>query len=607
MSQHTYISILLLCLFNRFKAQTGAGCPVMTPCEEPGQIRYDAVYVQSRFVGGCNCACPMAVYDPSSPEYCAPPNQVNYDWSTFEGDCSCQQVTTAPPNNPGPGTPPQLPPRPVNPGTINGIPITAGAAVEILCEGPGNCECPPGTQGTCTINCEGKDACKDGVVECNNDGFDCSVFFGEFAGSSVTIEGPIGSPLTVTCFGDKSCEGSTAINAFDSTDLTVDCFGAEACKGNIRLNFGYGVGLLKCTGEPDACQGAMINLPHNADITPGAGFSCRGLFCPPDAPAAFLNMFGDHEVTCDTAGDCACPPGLQGTCTINCIGEVDACKDGIIECNNDGYDCIVNCMSYEGCGGAASIMGPAGSPLTVNCIGDKSCEGAFTVNGEMGTDLTAVCQGPEACKGNAIFNFGNGKGAVFCPGSSPDTCLGAAFNLHPESPTGPGIGFSCTGNACPADAPASFQNPGRIGRPNRPGPGFQTLPPRPRPTNNNPATLPPRPVNPVQTLPSGPAPPVATAPVTPVVTAPAGPTYPAGAEWCCQTSIANFVPWQGRCWGHTDRASCNAEANSRCAWDPTNCSPSAPACVVRGEVCVNNADCCSTVCASDSGNRLTCR
>merc|ERR1712154_456700 len=113
-----------------------------------------------------------------------------------------------------------------------------------------------GTQGTCTINCEGKDACKDGVVECNNDGFDCFVYFGEFAGSSVTIQGPIDSALEVTCFGDKSCEGSTSINAFDSTDLTVDCFGAEACKGNIQLNFGYGVGTLKCTGEPDACQGA---------------------------------------------------------------------------------------------------------------------------------------------------------------------------------------------------------------------------------------------------------------------------------------------------------------------------------------------------------------
>jgi hypothetical protein len=31
--------------------------------------------------------------------------------------------------------------------------------------------------------------------------------------------------------------------------------------------------------------------------------------------------------------------------------------------------------------------------------------------------------------------------------------------------------------------------------------------------------------------------------------------------------------------------------------------------VVRGEVCLNNADCCSTVCATDSGNSaiLTCR
>lgn len=141
----------------------------------------------------------------------------------------------------------------------------------------------------------------------------------------------------------------------------------------------------------------------------------------------------------------------------SCEGDTDSCKDGLIECNNDGFDCIVNCISQESCGGSAYIRGPIGGKLIVNCIGEKACEGSTIFNGEAGTDLTVVCQGVEACKGGAQFIFGSGKGLVFCNGS-PDTCLDAVFTFPADAMTRPGVSFSCNGDFCPPDSPQPFSN-----------------------------------------------------------------------------------------------------------------------------------------------------
>jgi len=385
---------------------------------------------------------------------------------------------------------------------------------------------------------------------------------------------------------------------------------------------------LNCNGDPDSCQGVVINLPSNAYDIQGMAFQCNGLFCPSYAPPAFSNMVGAAEMFCSGPGSCSCPQGLRDTCTLNCAGAPggDACKDGLIECNNDGFDCIVNCMDFESCAGATSIMGPAGGALTVQCLGDKSCEGSFAVNGEMGTDLTAVCQGPEACKGSAQFNFGSARGAVWCNGGV-DTCLGATFNLPANADQMRGFSFSCQGPYCPADAPAPFSNvmlqPVPVPQPVQPVPVPQPAVPAPLPAV--PAPVPTFPWQP----PASPSVPLPTPrPATPAPTyrivnpqVPLYPSYPArpmttepgprrvgGAvtPWCCHTSIPNTVSWQGICWGKENAAACNEAPNGRCEWDASRCFQSAPTCLFQGDLCRTNEDCCSNACRM-TGTESTCK
>jgi len=392
---------------------------------------------------------------------------------------------------------------------------------------------------------------------------------------------------------------------------------------------------LNCNGDPDSCQGVVINLPSNAYDTPGMAFQCNGLFCPSYAPPAFSNMVGAAEMFCSGPGGCSCPVGLRDTCTLNCGGAPggDACKDGLVECNNDGFDCIVNCMDFESCSGATSIMGPAGGALTVQCLGDKSCEGSLSVNGEMGTDVIAVCEGPEACKGSAQFNFGSGRGAVWCNGGV-DACLGATFNLPVNAEMTPGLAFSCQGAFCPQSAPAPFSNI---------APSYQQQPvamPTPRPTVPQqiipgypvPAPLPtlpaPQPTFPWQPpsnpSPVGPPPVVTPTPTIRQIVNPSVPLYPsypprplttasgprqigsAVTPWCCHTSIPNTVSWQGICWDKTNPTACNEAPNGRCEWDTSRCFQSAPTCLFQGDVCRTNEDCCSNACRI-TGTESTCK
>merc|ERR1712154_732973 len=129
-----------------------------------------------------------------------------------------------------------------------------------------------------------------------------------------------------------------------------------AGKGAI-LNFGVGAHEVGCYGEPgvtDTCQDLTFNLPPNAITTPGMAFFCDGLTCPPNTPEPFSNLFGAQSSTCSKGGDCGCNAGTSDVCTVDCITGTDACKDGTIRCNNDGFDCIVNCMSESSCSGSTT-------------------------------------------------------------------------------------------------------------------------------------------------------------------------------------------------------------------------------------------------------------
>ena len=137
-------------------------------------------------------------------------------------------------------------------------------------------------------SCEGVDGCKDAVVRCNNDFFPCEVnCVGEKAWASTTIEGPAGAALTAMCTGEFSCEGNIKVNGAAGTDMSVHCDGMTSCKGHAVLEYGVGRASLNCNGDPDSCQGVVINLPSNAYDLQGMAFQCNGLFCPAYAPPAF--------------------------------------------------------------------------------------------------------------------------------------------------------------------------------------------------------------------------------------------------------------------------------------------------------------------------------
>merc|ERR1719242_1493327 len=113
-------------------------------------------------------------------------------------------------------------------------------------------------------------------------------------------------------------------------------------------------------------------------------------------------------VECSTAGDCGCPPGTQADCKITCDGSTHSCTDGTIRCNNDGFDCAVNCMAGASCSGSSVIHGPAEGTLTVRCMGGRACSGVTVVDNTLGVDTTIVCGGSQSCTDSVQFNFGRG-------------------------------------------------------------------------------------------------------------------------------------------------------------------------------------------------------
>jgi len=345
----------------------------------------------------------------------------------------------------------------------------------------------------------------------------------------------------------------------------------------------------------------MGNLPYGFTNLPKVSFACFGPFCPQGAPSAFSNVYnGAQVVDCPHTGDCGCTSGTEEICVINCDQHGDACKDGIISCNNDGYECVINCLAENACSGSARIVGPAGAALTVNCEGSASCDGDthFGAIGTTTTDMSVFCNGLESCGGDLTFNYGVGRGRLQC--NSPDACMGrgsfniAALNL-------PGASFECNGPNCKQFAPESFYNPLLPEPTPRPVPApIQT----PEPTE---ARFVPSPIPTIRQMPT-------PRPVRLIQPGPINPQNPAGPiEYCCHTSIPNFRAWQGRCWGITNEFECDGEIAGRCEWNPNECFGGKPSCFMRGDICVRDNDCCSGVCVpadtfgAGSGNVNKCR
>eukprot|EP01083_Nonionella_stella_P072569 195709_1 len=553
----TYLSIVTLSLIQYAHCQTGEGCYSKT-CSRPGQVRINAIFnANGAFLGGCNCGCDPERGNPSSPLYCD--TALNFDPMTLTGDCSCI----------GHNNPPNL--APDNP-ALPSIPTDPGTPITVVCAEEPVCKCPVNHVGECTLSCTGSpDACVDAILSCNNDGYRCTVDCSEQAAcSGATIFGPRNAALEVYCGGEEACEGGTTFEHRTGTDLYVMCDGATACLEAV-FNFGSAVSYVECNGDPEACQGAQFNLIPGAQYKPGASFACVGLMCPePLSPAPFDNS---GRRRCSGAGDCSCEPGTNTPCELDCNGTPDACKDGVIECNSDGFDCVVNCRATNGCSGSTQIIGPRNAKLTVNCFGEKSCQGSVIVDGATSTDVSVQCNGAEACK-TAQFNFGFGVSSIACNGDL-DSCVGATFNLVSGAQTRAGAAFECTGSFCPVNTPLAFSN-----------------------------------VISTTTTTTTTSAPIQFGNVIRTTTTTNGPSLSlpsAATSYCCVTSIPNFKPWAGRCWDQTTPEGCALEPNKRCVWDATNCLPSPPVnsivgtgpCAFHTAPCVHSSDCCSETCTID--------
>jgi len=164
------------------------------------------------------------------------------------------------------------------------------------------------------------------------------------------------------------------------------------------------------------------------------------------APVYPVGPLGPQTVLCDgPGGNCACPAGTRGTCTINCDQDAAACKDALIECNNPGYDCVVNCLDTQACAGSAKIMGPEGGKLDVNCVGGQACEGSTIIDGSTSTDVTVQCSGGTSCKGSTQVMFGTGHASMTCLGR-PTSCQGmmeVSINKNQVA------SYNCVGVYCP--------------------------------------------------------------------------------------------------------------------------------------------------------------
>jgi len=76
------------------------------------------------------------------------------------------------------------------------------------------------------------------------------------------------------------------------------------------------------------------------------------------------------------------------------------------------------------------------------------------------------------------------------------------------------------------------------------------------------------------------------------------------SSYCCLTSIPDFKPYAGRCWGHRDQTQCLSEPLGACRWNEAQCLPDPPVntldasrgCAFRDQPCAMDADCCSEVC-----------
>jgi len=579
-----HIYILSLFLIDQLRAQTGAGC-FQSGCDQPGQVRVDAIFDSyGNFLGGCNCGCPHR-------SDCLPPNKINFNPLTLEGDCECQcpngKVGGLCDGNPGtavrvdcscdismvecPGNqvadamsgacsclnectmpmvlnemtcecehvstlPGGVAPPSTNPSGPSPVMMTTAEpavmfAEVIECRGA-SCECTG--NGPCTILCDQWDSqCKDATLKCANN-YDCSIICGENGCNKAMITGPDGHDFWMYCDAPGAC-GDATIGSELARHVTTSCGGKDSCKGaGTHVNCGYGICELSFTG---VASGDSAFIHENFAL----GFNCIGRYvdCPNnyDPPCAGLGACPCSGLQCFAERDhfdqckCYCPEDLV---MLQQSGEPDAAICGWQNTGHvfDANECSCDC--------------PAGSYPTGGCPAAQRWN-TRTCQCECPNNPTGECAG--------WYVFDEETCSCRCPAHAPSPFICKAMGRKwkdcacqcEEQCPGPGQiqSFSDCSCKCPLGSPTESQCD--------------------------------KGVNPL--------------------------TCKCRSNHCCVTSVPGYKPWQGMCWDEVTEAGCLAEPNLRCKWDEMECladppmnSISSSPCKYANAACIRDSDCCSENC-----------
>ncbi len=195
-----------------------------------------------------------------------------------------------------------------------------------VCDGIGNCVCPPGQSncgGTCRPTGGG---CSVGVGACQRFGtLVCS-------GAGTTCSVTAGAPTAETCNGvDDNCDG------------TVDNLAAVTCNPNPCQT-----GVLACSGASAVCV-PTANRPF-------------GSSCP--APVSGV---------CNGAGTCVCPAGTANCGGICTAGVGNACTVGVGVCQRTG-SLVCTGAGTAGCNVSPGAPTQAAETFCTNGL-DDDCDG----------------------------------------------------------------------------------------------------------------------------------------------------------------------------------------------------------------------------------------
>lgn len=428
---------------------------------------------------------------------------------------------------------------------------------EVICEGVGGeCKCT-GTR-SCTIKCEGQDACKEKIISCPAN-HDCTIVCsGDASCISATINAPIGKDFTANCAGLSACADST-FTATESLNAAYTCSAKDSCKGSTSINCGSGNCEVACLGEA-SCDSAKINVNRAISFSCSGAAHCPAQFTAPPvtlptkAPTPPCN---GYSCTCGNALQCFSNPDPVEGC--NCV-----CPDNILQ-----QAMLSDPKLICGISSGAQEFNPSTCGCDCPASVNRNCPPTQIFNQNK---CQCECPGGNECPGAAVMNVETCNCECPSPRLSPADCgaLGRVLRncqcACQQECAGPGQiqDLRTCGCACPAGTPLPSECPSGV----------------------------------VDELECKCAPKIQS-------------------PYCCHPRIDGMTMWNGRCFGRQGEAECMAEPMQRCQWkgpsvngvenpnsdcldDPPRWPrQTGPICAFRLQRCTSKEQCCSGVCLMD--------